>query len=63
MGLAQDIQDVLDRHVPVEAVASASPKAIGLLREAQNLGAEIMDVADMLEDALGDLRRATARSS
>jgi hypothetical protein len=62
MALAQDIQDVLDRHVPVQAVQHGTPKEVALVKEVQDLRAEIMDVVDILEDALKDLRKARARS-
>jgi hypothetical protein len=54
MGLAQDIRDALDRHVPVEAVERAPPQTRAHVQEAQNLRVEMIDLAELLENSLRD---------
>ncbi len=62
MGFAQDVQHVLDRHTPGQAMEHGSPEVAALVREVQTLRAEVMDAVDLLNDALEDLRRALERS-
>jgi hypothetical protein len=59
MRLAHEITAVLDRYVPVEAVEQAPREKRALVREAQDLRVEIIDLTETLEDALRELRAPT----
>jgi hypothetical protein len=51
MGLVEDIEDVLARHVP----DGSDHPTRDLLQEAQDLRAEIVDLARILADVVGEM--------
>jgi hypothetical protein len=53
MGLAEDIEDVLARHVPPASDQALSERP-DLIEEVQNLRAEIVDLAHMLAAAVSE---------
>jgi hypothetical protein len=55
MGLVEDIEEILARYVPPASDRPAPPGTRDLSEEAQNLGAEIVDLAHMLAATLKDM--------
>jgi hypothetical protein len=65
MGLAEEIDDAVQRHLAARMPEAniASTERISLLEEAQRLRLEIIELGQLLDDVLGELAAGPASPS